>query len=79
MEIDRENLQLERQCLSLHGKVALLHAPACLETYADYRMAQPQNGHLLRVSAAEMRLPQRRSAALAANGTQGDEAALPSL
>jgi hypothetical protein len=75
--IEAENEQLARQCSSLQAKVALLHAPACLETYADYRMSQPQNGQLLRVSASEMKNPSHRAAALAAKN--GDGTAAPSF
>jgi uncharacterized protein HemX len=64
--LEAENLQLARRCSILQAKVARLHAPACLETYAGYRMEQPKGGQLLRISAAELRNPLRRSAALAA-------------
>ena len=77
--LEAENVQLARQCSALQAKVALLHAPACLETYADYRMAQPQNGQLLRVSAAEMQNPSRRTAALAAKEIGDDVSAAPSF
>jgi hypothetical protein len=76
---EAENLQLARQCSSLQAKIALLHAPTCLETYAEYRMAQPQNGQLLRVSAAEMQNPSRRNAAFAAMEVGGDGQTAPSF
>jgi hypothetical protein len=80
--LELENQRLARHCSALQAKVARLHAPACLETYACRRMAEPTNGRIRRISAVELHNFARRSAALTAQegyGTATGAEGAPSL
>ncbi|MDR2664091.1 MAG: hypothetical protein LBB14_00985 [Puniceicoccales bacterium] len=76
--LEAENQRLARHCSALQAKVARLHTPACLETYACYHTAEPANGRILRISAAELHSSIHRSASLAAQEGRGKEGT-PSL
>ncbi|MDR0340604.1 MAG: hypothetical protein LBH53_03560 [Puniceicoccales bacterium] len=80
--LELENQRLARHCSALQAKMARLHAPACLETYACRSVAEPTNGRIRRISAVELHGSARRSAALAAtegHGSAADTEGSPSL